>query len=46
VKLVKQLFIISSSGLNVSERAGTLTTLFVLLFCFFSSRGEGFTIIG
>ena len=32
--------------MNVSERAGTLTTLFVLLFCFFSSRGDGFTIIG
>ena len=42
----KQFFIISSSGLNVSERAGTLITLFVLLFCFFSSRGDGFTIIG
>jgi len=46
VKLEKQLFIISSSGLNVSERAGTLITLFALLSCFFSSSGEGFTIIG
>ena len=46
MKIEKQLFIISSSGLNVSERAGTLITLFVLVFCFFSSRGDGFTIIG
>ena len=46
MKFEKQLLISCSSGLNVSDKAGTVTNSFLFEASFFSSRGEGLTTIG